>query len=480
MKFKFLMVLLLVLFTAACSSEEAEDTTAKKEESVKSEVVKKDVESPRFVDLKTLKSAVPALVNELNKRMKEVKLPATLDNFYNYPLTNATIEKDKFSIYLSLEDTIDRRINLSVSNDVKSYQKFKKDGYSVQKNGVREYLVSPKENELFFIDGEYLYHFDTISIDPNGKILSLDEIKTIAEGLTTDSEYKDYFIVDLEVYKIPTYFTHDGKEPYRLYVGYGDGSGYFLPSEQSLQISNDTAIFEQASLDSSYKPFAEEINIDGQIGYLSYGDNAQFDLVNGENLYTVRLATIDVNQKTGRPYYAEVPNWQQEVSKIIKSLNLPAQQEDIPQPEEVDTSVTDNIQQEREKRLETIEDVYIESTLADSVFNKRALQFNYMGPEIAVGYIQDQLFKRFIHVNKKFEKLNITDLNTSTLSADAANNISQLLESTSINPKEVFLMKDKYKGEKTLYWLLQIDYSVTGYRVINIYDAEKEMYLSDF
>lgn len=475
------LILLLVLFAAGCGNETAEKASNEKAADV--ETVEADqAEDIQSADLTKIKEAVPALASELKKRLEEVKWPTNLNDFYNRPISNATIGEDTFSVFLSLEDTTDRPLNLLISNEVGNYQEYAENGYTTQTDDKREYLVSPNKNEILFVEGDYFYQFNTIStlMNYSGDTLSLEELLAIAKEMSSESTYKDYFKPDLDVYKNPSYFTNDGKASYRLMVDYtGDGS-YFDPTKQSLQISNDTAILEQAMIDSSYELFGggEELTIDGLIGNLSYGFDGLFELPNGEYLFTLRLATEEVSEKTGTPSFVELPNWDEEITKIIKGLNLQPQQEEVVIKDTASSKLSEQQQREKNRRVNTIENVYIKSTLADSVFNEIALQMESVGPEMAVGYMQEQLFKRYIQVNKDIEMLGLKDIGYGELSSTANNKIQEVVGYK--DPNTVFIVKDESKGDPTFYWLLEMNNSVEGYRVINIYDAEQEMFLSDF
>jgi hypothetical protein len=480
-KLKIVSLLALLLFAAGCSKEAVKETPVK--EAVNDETLNAaKVADFQTADLTNMKEAVPALASELNRILDEVKWPTELANFYNRPISSATLSKNEFHMLLSLEDTTDRPLNLYISNEVDKYQESQKNGYTTQNDGEIEYLVSPKQNEIIFVDGEFLYQLDTIStlMDYKGDILSIEELLAIAKGMTTDSKYKEFFNVDLEVYNLPTYFTNDGNESYSMTVGYnGDGS-YFDPETQTLQVGNDSAIFEQSALDTPYEPIADELNIeDGLTGYLSFGFDGLFELPNGNRLFTLRLATESVKETTGTVSFVEIPNWDEEVTKIIKSLKLTPQQDEVSIIEDTtDSEQTELQKREMKHRIDSIERVYRDSVLDHSVFDETALKFVYLGPEISVGYIQEQLSKRYYKVNKDIEKLKINNLTYGEMSTEASNRIQELVEYN--HPSEIYFMKDEYKGEHTLYWILQMDNSVEGYKVLNVYDADEEMVLSDY
>ncbi|MFJ7970195.1 hypothetical protein [Psychrobacillus sp. NPDC096389] len=494
MKKKWIVAAALMLIVAGCSNETEQGET--KEETTKTEVaetstIKEKVKNLKSADLTKLEEAIPALANEITNKLETIKLPAIQEGQQNRPNSSLNIDENTFNLYISLEDNSAESpgipLNIYIRTfEKKDYQFFLDEGYTKLESN-REYLIAPDGSEkIVFIDGDYLYEMDSISTMMNyeGSTYAVEQLLDLADQLNTDSAYKQFFEINLENYKLPTYFLHDGKEPYRLFVNYSGEKYPFELEEQSLQISNNTMNFEQSSLYPHYEAYGDEIIIDENVGYLSFGDDANFEMVNGERLYRLSLAVTDVNQTTGRPSYAEVPNWQEELAKVIESLNLPKQESTT---NVKDTSEYDKVLErqniEREMRLALIKKVYIETTLVESVFFERALQFSYLGPEISAGYMKEQLFKRFIRVDKEFEQINLMEISKTHIGllnekAEAA--IDDLFEFNMMNPNEVFYLQEDIEGEPTYYWILQMEQSVDGYKVLNIYDTENEMFLTDY
>ncbi|MFB5086074.1 hypothetical protein PGC35_02450 [Psychrobacillus sp. PGGUH221] len=494
MKKKWIVAAAVMLIVAGCSNETVQDEL--KEETTKTQVaetstVKEDVKSLKSAEMTELKEAVPALVNEISNKLETIKLPDIQEGHQNRPISSLNIDEDSFNLYISLEDISTESSGIPLNIYIRTFEKedyqfFLDEGFTKLESN-REYLIAPNgSKKIVFIDGDYLYEMNSISnlMNYEGSTYSVEQLLDIADQMNTDSEYKQFFEVNIENYKLPTYFLNDGKEPYRLFVNYTGNKLPFEPEEQSLQISNNTMNFEQSSLYPHYEAYGDEIVIQENVGYLSTDDNSNFEMVNGDQLYSLSLATADVNQTTGKPSYVEVPNWQEEITKVIESLNLPKQERAT---KVKDTSEYEEVlkkqQREREMRLALIKEVYIESTLADSVFFERALQFHNLGPENSVGYMKEQLFKRFIKVDNEFERLNLMEISKThieLMNENAKEGIEDLFEFYSINPTEVFYLQEDIEGEPTFYWVLQMEQSVDGYKVLNIYDTENEMFLTDF
>ena len=494
MKKKWIAAVALMLIATGCSEETVK--IEPKEEKTQSEVadtskIKKEAESLKSADLTELKEAVPALANEISNKLKTVKLPSIQEAQQNRPISSLSIDKDSFLLHISLEENSTESpgipLNMYVHTfEKEDYQFFIDEGYTKLESN-REYLIAPNgSKKIAFIDGDYLYEMNSISTLMNyeGSTYSVEQLLDIAAKMNTDSGYKQFFEVNIENYKLPTYFLNDGKEPYRLVVNYSGKDGIFEPKEQTLQISNNTMNFEQSALYPYYEAYGDEMVIQENVGYLSYDDNANFEMVVEDRLYKLSLATAEVNQTTGKPSYVEVSNWPEEVTRVIESLKLQKQEKAT---EVKDTSEYEQTLEkqkvEREMRLALINEVYIESTLADSVFFDTALQFMHVGPENSVGYMKEQLFKRFIKVDKEFEQLNLMDISKmhfELMNENSKEQIEEIIEVYMINPNEVFYLQEDIEGEPTIYWILQMEQSVAGYKVLNIYDSENDMFLTDF
>ncbi|MEI4768824.1 hypothetical protein WAX74_04020 [Psychrobacillus sp. FJAT-51614] len=494
MKKKWIVAAAVMLIVAGCSNETVQDEL--KEETTKTKVaetstVKEDVKSLKSADLTELKEAVPALAKEISNKLETIKLPAIQEGHQNRPISSLNIDEDSFNLYISLEEISTESSGIPLNIFIRTFEKedyqfFLDEGFTKLESN-REYLIAPNgSKKIVFIDGDYLYEMDSISnvMNYEGSTYSVEQLLDIADKLNIDSGYKQFFVVNIENYKLPTYFLNDGKEPYRLFVNYSGKNDKFEPKEQSLQISNNTMNFEQSALYPHYEAYGDEIVIQENVGYLSFGDNSIFEMVIGDRLYSLSLATADVNQTTGKPSYVEVPNWQEEITKVIESLNLPKQESAT---KVKDTSEYEKMlnkqQKEREMRIAKIKEVYIESTLADDVFFETAVQFSNLGPENSVGYMKEQLFKRFIKVEKEFERLNLMEISKThigLMNENAEASIDDLFEFYMINPNEVFYLQEEIDGEPTLYWMLQMEQSVDGYKVLNIYDTENDIFLTDF
>jgi len=494
MKKKWIAAVALMLIAAGCSnetvSEEPKEVT-KRTEVADTSKVKEEVKTLKSADLKELNEAVPALANEISNKLETIKLPSIQEGQQNRPTTSLNIDEDSFNLYISLEDNSTESPGIPLNIFIRTlekedYQFFIDEGYTKFESN-REYLIAPNgSKQIVFIDGDYLYEMNSISTLMNfeGSTYTVEQLLDTADRLNTESEYKQFFEVNLENYKLPIYFLNDGKEPYRLFVNYTGKDGVFDPEEQSLQISNNTMNIEQSALYPHYEAFGDEIVIQENTGYLSSDDNSNFEMVNGDRLYRLSLATADVNQTTGKPSYVEISNWQEELTKVIESLNLPKQETAI---KVKDTSEYDEMlegqKRERDMRLALIKEVYIESTLADSVFFETAHQFRNLGPENSVGYMKEQLFKRFIKVDKEFEQIDLMEISKThieLMNENAKEDIEDLFEFYSINSTDIFYLQEDIEGEPTLYWILQMEQSVAGYIVLNIYDTENDMFLTDF
>ena len=494
MKTKWIAAVALMLLAAGCSNETVRKES--KEETTRTEVadtskVKEEVKNLKSADLRELNEAVPALANEISNKLKTIKLPSIQNGQQNRPISSMNINENSFILHLSLEDNSTESpgtpLNIYIRTfEKEDYQYFLDEGYTKLKAN-QEYLIAPNSSKkIVFIDGDYLYEMDSISTLMNyeGSTYSVDQLLDIAAKMNTNSGYKQFFEVDIENYKLPTYFLNDGKERYRLFVNYSGKDDIFEPEDQSLQISNNTMNFEQSALYPYYEAYGDEMVIQENVGYLSSDDNANFEMVVGDRLYTLSLATEDVNQTTGKPSYVEVSNWPEEVTKVIESLNLQKQEKATTVKDTSEYEKTlDKQAKERELRQELIKEVYIESTLADSVFFETAIQFTNLGPEISVSYMKEQLFQRFRAVDKEFEKIDLMDISNThfnLMNESAKGYMEDLLESYMINANEVYYLQEDIEGEPTFYWILQMDHSEAGYKLLNIYDAEKEMFLTDF
>lgn len=485
MKLYYALAILLLISGCSGGASNKEVKKESKEAAIIAENAEKEASTK---DLSTIKGSVPALVKELNSRLDKVKLPTKHDGFYNYPGSNLTIKDHVFYLNLKLEDrsveSAGKPINLQVQSfKQEDYERIIKEGYTKQNVDDREYLIAPNGRKtIVFKDGEYLYHLDSIStlMNFNGTVFSVDELIAFSREMTLTSEYKQYFQVDLENYEIPSYFTNDRNEPYWLLVGYDNNGQSFESDSQYLQISNNTMHFEQTILQTPFEPYGDEISISGNTGFLD--GYSGFQMAHGNKVYSLRPAVAEVNQNTGTVIPVEIPNWEEEVRKIIESLKLPPQKENnlAFNNDSQNSNLTEEQQRESKLRMDVIKDVYTDATLDDSVFDKTALQFEYLGPEISVGYIQNELFKRYNKVNKDLDNLQLKDSNRWSLNSKTVAEIQEILQVSEINENEVFYVKDELKGEPTFYWILQMTNSYQGYEVINIYDEEKQNFLTNF
>ena len=131
---------------------------------------------------------------------------------------------------------------------------------------------------------------------------------------------------------------------------------------------------------------------------------------------------------------------------------------------------------------EAIRAIYKDATLADSVFNKRANELVYFGPEISIGAMQETLRNRLIALGgwDKIEDVLLLRIFSEELPKDAKKSIEEYFELAGVDPENTAIVKDKVKGEAPLYWLVgPSGDSYTMYKVLNVYDAGQGAFLTN-
>lgn len=453
-------------------------------------------ESLKDKDIHYVKNAVPYQAQLLNDVLKEIKLPAMEEGWHNYPVSTASIDGQALTMLeLKLENRKDGQsksggipLNIRIEpNDGKVYEQYKEQGFTSMTEGGKEYLAAPDgRKQIVFIDGDYVYGMDSVSLVMNfsGSTYSLDELIDIAERMTTDSEYKSYFELHLDNYRVPDYFVNDGKETFRIMVSYHDDadSQSFRPESQSLLIANKSARFEQwtpkTELDRDV--YGEEVTLAGRQAVMD-PNSYIVHLFNGDRLYEFYPPT-EVSETSGAVMYEQPSNWQDEIAKMIESLNLP------PQEDAAGTATTEEKKggaasvtpdKESEMRRNAVNEVYSDALLDDSVFEETAFGFMSIGPEISISEMQDELFSRYVALGKDLGNLKLNDAGKALLPAEVAGKMDELVKFGGYDESRVFYLKDEIKGKPTLYWALAMVQSYEGYKVINVYDAENALFLTD-
>ncbi|WP_334075399.1 MULTISPECIES: hypothetical protein [Paenibacillus] len=447
-------------------------------------------------DLLYVKNAVHYQAELLNKSLEKIKLPSLEKGFRNSPVSTATWIDQKISLQLRLEDRSGGQgksegtpLNIRVvPNDGKTYKQFKDEGFKVQTVDGKEYLVGPDSGkaQLVYIDGDFIYDLDSVSYVMNfsGRTYSVEELIKIARGMTADSEYKKYFQLDLSRYKVPSYFVNDGKEPYWIMVSYhhDDQPQNFAAEGQSLQISNDSARFEQwTPLNELAKEvYGEEMTIEGH-KVVKDPDSNVIHLFNGGKFYDFSPKT-EADQETGKVMYTEIPNWDAEIAKTIKTLGLSTEEDNIgaATPKESSSGVSsEQIDKESRMRREAVKAIYSDALLDESVFTETLLKFTVMGPDIDVPGMQEELYSRYAALNKDLNELKLSELPGLQLEPETVKLFKELVQFGGFEDSGIYYMKDEIKGGPTLYWVLAMVQSYEGYQVLNVYDPEREGFLTD-
>lgn len=274
-----------------------------------------------------IKVAAPELIKQANGHLVEILMPAKEDFYYASPSSVLTFSMERFSLSLNLENRAfkpeSKPLNIYVETLTdKAYAQLVEQGYSKKMAGDREFLIAPNNRPaIAFKENGYLYTLDSISklMSYHGSTYSVQDLVTVANNMTASSDFKQYFEVSQKHYNLPGYFTNDGEEPYWLLVGYEDMSQPFDQNNQYMQISNNTLRFKQSKVNDSYEPFGTEIQINNNVGYL---EDSTFKVVINDRLYTINLAAASINQDTGKVTKAEVQNYEEEIEKVIKSIDL--------------------------------------------------------------------------------------------------------------------------------------------------------------
>lgn len=499
---KMLMLLLAVTVAGtACGKEEAGnqgETKPALEESASGnaeDAVKEDLDD-KDKDLHYAKNAVPYQAQLLNELIKEIKLPAMEEGWYNYPASTASIDGESLTMLeLRLENRKDGQaksagmpLNIRIEpNDGKVVEQYKAQGFTSFTEGEKEYLIAPGGREqIVFEEGKYVYSLDSVSLVMNfsGRTYSADELIDIAERMTTDSEYKSYFELDLNKYIIPDYFANDGKETFRIMVDYHDDSESqsFHPESQSLMIANESARFEQSTprSDLEREVYGDEVALAGQTAYMD-PNSYIIQLINKDKLYEFYPPT-EVNETSGAVSYVQTPDWQDEIAKMIESMNLSDQEGTsgaVAASDEKDGTAYVTPDKESQMRRDSVEHVYSDALLDDSVFEETAVGLMVIGPEISIPQMQDELFSRYVALGKDLNDLKLNDVSTMQLPSEVSEAMNELVMFSGYDDKLVFYLKDEIKGKPTLYWALAMVQSYEGYKVLNVYDAENEIFLTD-
>lgn len=73
----------------------------------------------------------------------------------------------------------------------------------------------------------------------------------------------------------------------------------------------------------------------------------------------------------------------------------------------------------------------------------------------------------------------LNDAGKALLPTEVAGKMDELVKFGGYDESRVFYLKDEIKGKPTLYWALAMVQSYEGYKVINVYDAENALFLTD-
>lgn len=323
----FFILLALITGCSQKTSEPHKETATLKEVAVSPDNSNGKAEEKVLANAFDIKDAAPEMINKSNDHLDKILMPPKEEYYYTSPSSVLTFSSDRFTLSLDLEDrefkSDSKPLNVFVETlRDESYEQLIEQGYSKKMMGDREYLIAPNNSPaIAFAQDGYLYILNSISklMNYHGSTFSVEDLITAAYNMSASSDFKQYFEVREDHYNLPGYFTNDGEEPYWMLVGYEDMSQPFDQNNQYMQISNNTLRFMQSKVNDSYEPFGTKIQINNNLGYL---EDSTFKVVINKRLYTINIAASSVNQDTGKVTKAEVANYEEEIERIVKSIEF--------------------------------------------------------------------------------------------------------------------------------------------------------------